>query len=173
MPKEVRDHKARKHWAMVPLSLVPEGAMVLPAVWEMCRKRETQTQRIYKWKIRLNVGSHRQRPGIDYDPNTYSPVVGWPTIRTFLILVLPKKWKTRQPDFVLAYPHEPAKREIFMHIPRGIKIPTPSNEKYVLKIPQNIYGNCQAGKNWFLFARHYLITNRFKQSKIDPCVFFY
>ena len=83
------------------------------------------------------------------------------------------KWKTRQLYFVLAYPHAPAKRELFIHITRGFHIPTPSNKKYVLKILQNIYGTCQSGKTWFLFARHYLIINGFKQSNIDPCVLFY
>ena len=80
MLKEVRDQESRKYWAVVPLSLVPEGARVLPAVWEMSRKRDIQIQRIYKWKSRLNVGVHCQRLGIDYDPNTYSLIVGWPTI---------------------------------------------------------------------------------------------
>ena len=125
---------------MVLLSSVPEGARVLPAVWEMRRKREIQKQRIYKWKILLNVSGHCQRPGIDYDPNTYSPVVGWITIHTYLIFVLLKKRKTRQIDFVFAYPHAPTERELFIHIPRGFKIPTPSNNKYVLKILQNICG---------------------------------
>ena len=60
-----------------------------------------------------------------------------------------------------------------MHIPRRFQIPTPSNEKYVLKILQNIYSACQAGKTWFLSARQYLITNGSKQSKIDPGVLFY
>ena len=158
---------------MVPLSSVPEGDRVLPAIWEMRCKREIQTQKIYKWKSRLNVGGHCNRPVIHYDPNTYSPFVGWPTISTYLIFVLLNKWKTRQIDFVLAYPHAPSGRELIMHIPRGFHIPTPSNENYVLKILQNIYGTCQAGKTWFLFARHYLITNGFKQSKIDSYIFFY
>ena len=139
----------------------------------MRRKREIQTQQIYKWNIRLNVGGHRQRKYIDYDPDTYSTVVAWPNICTYLIFVLLNKWKTRQLDFVLAYPHATVEREIFMHIPRRFHIPTPSNKKYVLKILQNIYGTCQAGKTWFLFSRHHLITNGFKQSKIYPCVFFY
>ena len=110
MLNEVLDHKSRKHWAMVTLSLVPEGVRLLSAVWEMCHKREIKTQRIYKRKSRLNVSGHCQRPGIDYDPNTYSPVIGRPTIRTYLIFVLTKKWKTRQLDFVIAYPHAPTER---------------------------------------------------------------
>ena len=91
MLKEVRDHESRKHWAMVPLSSVPEGDRVLPAIWEMRCKRDIQTQKIYKWKSRLNVDGNCQRPGIDYDPNTYSLVVGWPTIHTYLIFVLMNK----------------------------------------------------------------------------------
>ena len=102
MLKEVRHHEARKYWAIIPLSSVIEGSRVMPAVWSMRRKREIQTQQVYKWKIRLNVGGHHQQPGINYDPNTYSPVVGWSTICTYLIFVLLNKWKTRQFDLVLA-----------------------------------------------------------------------
>jgi hypothetical protein len=32
---------------------------------------------------------------------TYSPVVGWATIRMFLILMLINGWSSRQEDFVL------------------------------------------------------------------------
>jgi hypothetical protein len=55
MEQEVRDHKERQHWEMIPKSQVPEGTVVLPAVWSMKRKRRINTNEIYKWKARLNV----------------------------------------------------------------------------------------------------------------------
>ena len=60
-----------------------------------------------------------------------------------------------------------------MQISRGFRLPTPTNEAHVLKLLQNIYGTCQAGKIWFLFAHDYLIAHDFKQSTINPCVFYY
>ena len=74
MLKEIRAHEQRRHWELVPRSTVPEGAVILPSVWSMRRKRLIKTGEIYKWKARLNVGGHKQCKGIDYNL-TYSPVI--------------------------------------------------------------------------------------------------
>jgi len=79
MPKEVRDHEERGHWSLIPISFVPEGANILLAVWSTKRKCWIETQEVYKWKSPLNLGGHKQHPGIDFNFNTYSPVVNWST----------------------------------------------------------------------------------------------
>ena len=50
MLKEVRDHERRGHWEPVPISSLPKGAKVLPAVWSMACKRMMLTGEVYKWK---------------------------------------------------------------------------------------------------------------------------
>ena len=64
---------------------IPEGTKVLPAVWAMKRKRLIDARKVYKWKARLNVHGVKQDYGEHYT-ETFSPVIGWATIRLFLIL---------------------------------------------------------------------------------------
>lgn len=85
MLKEIRDHESRGHRVLVPWSTVSEGATILPAVWSRQRKRVISTGEVHKSKSRLTHSGHKQRKGIDYD-KTYSPVVGWPTIRLYLAI---------------------------------------------------------------------------------------
>lgn len=171
MLKEVRDHERRGHWKVIPKWMVPPGRRILPAVWSMARKRELLSGLIYKWKSRLTLGGHKQVAGQDYEL-TFAPVVAWPTIRLFLTYFLMKDWKTRQLDLVLAYPHAKVDRPTFMRIPRGFQFEG-STQRHVLQIIYNLYGGCDAGRIYFLFMAKYLKSVGFKQSSIDPCVFFY
>ena len=58
---------------------------------------------IYKWKVRLNFDGSKQKEGIHYD-QTYAPVASWETIRLILAMVLKNGWKTKQLDYMLAFP---------------------------------------------------------------------
>jgi len=118
---------------------------VLPAVWSMKCKRRIAAREVYKWKASLNVDGSKQKPGAHFD-ETYSPVVAWPTTRFFLIQALINKRKTKQLDFVLAYPQAPVERELYMEIPKGVRIEKQNDSKeYVLQIIKNLYGQKQAG----------------------------
>jgi hypothetical protein len=86
----------------------------------MREKRRVLTREIYKWKARMNLDGSKQREGIDYD-QTYAPVATWESIRLLLGMVLKNKWKTKQLDYVLAFPQAPVDRECFMKMPLGIK----------------------------------------------------
>ena len=79
----------------------------------MKRKRRVHTGEVFKHKSRLTLGGHKERPVVDYD-KTYSPIMAWSTIRLFLIFFLLKGWKTRQLDFVLAYPQADVPKETYM-----------------------------------------------------------
>jgi Reverse transcriptase (RNA-dependent DNA polymerase) len=105
------------HWNVIPKSEVPSGTKVLDAVWSMNRKRRLATNKIYKYKARLDVHGGQQELGINYW-ETYSPVVTWASIRHLLILTLMYGWNTRQIDFVLAYPQAEGECNIYMRIPR-------------------------------------------------------
>ena len=65
------------------------------------KKRRIDTREVYKWKARLNVHGGRQEYGEHYT-ETYAPVIGWSTIRLFLIMSIMFGWHTRQIDFVCA-----------------------------------------------------------------------
>ena len=84
-----------------------------------------ESQEIYKWMARLNVHGGQQVQGINYW-DTYTPVVAWPIICFFFILSIIHSWKTRQLDFIMAFPQASIQTPLYMNIPKGYK--TPKNE---------------------------------------------
>jgi hypothetical protein len=143
MQKEVDDHSRSKNWELMHKSKVPEGAIVLPGVWSMKRKRRISTREVYKWKARLTIDGSKQIYGKHYD-ETYSPVVTWPATRFFLVQALINKWYTKQIDFVLAYTQAPIERELYLAIP--IELEGANKGDYALKLLKNLYGQKQAGR---------------------------
>lgn len=105
MVQEINSHVKKKHWKLIPINEVPPSTKILDSVWAMKRKCDIVSQKVYKWKARLNVHGGQQQFGVNYY-KTYSPVVMWTSIRLFLTLAIIKSWKTRQIDFTLAYPQE-------------------------------------------------------------------
>lgn len=172
MLKEMRSQLENKVLEIVHISQVPEGATLLPAVWQMKRKRDIKTREVYKWKSRLNIDGSRMRYMKDYE-QTFAPVASWTTIRLLLTLTLIHKWHTRQLDYVLAFPQAPVERDLYMKIPKGFEMEDCEPNEYVFKLKKNLYGQKQAGRVW---NKHLVkkLTKEvgFVQSKVDECVFY-
>ena len=172
MTKEWEDQFNNGNFTIMLRSQLPMGATVLPAVWQMKRKRDIRTGEIKKYKARLNLDGSRMVKGKHYEL-TYSPVVRWFSVRLLLALALANSWHTTQIDYVLAYPQAPIEREIYMEIPRGMRVKGGKREDYVLKLHRNIYGQKQAGRVWYKYLSSKL-TNEvgFQKSKVDEGVFY-
>jgi hypothetical protein len=139
----------------------------------MKRKRRISMREVYKWKARINIDGSKQVYGLHYD-KTYSPVVAWPTTRFFLAQSLLNNWKTKQIDFVLAFPQAPVERDLYMEIPKGIRIEgAMDGEEYVLQLVKNLYGQKQAGRVWYQYLTEGLQEIGFIRSEVDECVFYY
>jgi hypothetical protein len=119
MLQEVDTHTENDHWEVWKKADVPANQDILPAIWAFKRKRRIDTRTVYKHKSRLNIHGGKQKHGINYW-ETYSPVVTWFSIRLCLILTLLLGWKTRQIDFVLAFPQAEVECDLFMQLPRGV-----------------------------------------------------
>ena len=172
MEREIKGHEDGNHWVLVPKHHVPKGTKVLDAVWSMRRKRRIESQEIYKRKARLNVHGGQQVHGINYW-DTYTPVVAWPVIRFFFILSIIQGWKTRQLDFIMAFPQAPIQTPLYMSIPKVYKTPKDENNRpMVLKLIRNIYGQKQGPKVWGDFLHQGLTKASFVQSKVDPCLYY-
>lgn len=173
MEKEVKDQMENGNFTIELKSSVPKGTIILPAVWQMKRKRDIRTQEVKKYKARLNIDGSRMKEGVHYD-ETYAPVASWKSIRLLLTLVARHGWHSRQLDYVLAFPQAPVEKTLYMQIPKGIKLSNvPEGEEYVLKLHRNVYGQPQSGRVWNKYLTEKLIKNLgFKQSKVDECVFF-
>ena len=104
---------------------------------------------------------------------TYSPTVSWPAVRLQLALVLVNNWYTKQIDFVQAFPQAPIQKVQYMRIPKGIEIEGVDDaDEWVLELHKNIYGGCDAGRQWYLHLKAKLESIGFVRSLFDECVFY-
>jgi hypothetical protein len=173
MLKEVTDQFENGNFTIVHISEVPSGETVLPAVWQMRRKRDVKTGEIKKYKARLNIDGSRMKKGEHYDM-IYSPVASWNSVHMLLTLTALHGWHTKQIDFVQAFAQAPIEKTLYMKIPAGMELECDSDPKdYVLKLHRNIYGQKQAGRVWNQYLVSKLVKELdFKQSKVDECVFY-
>ena len=172
MKKEVKDQSENGNFSVMHRSELPKGATVLPAVWQMKRKRDIKTRKVKKWKARLNIDGSRMQKGIHYS-ETYAPVASWNSIRLLLTMTAVHKWHTKQLDFVLAFPQAPVEREIYMKVPKGFELDEGDSNDYVLKLHKNVYGQKQAGRVWNKYLVNKLTKElKFVQSQTDECVFY-
>jgi len=111
MVEEIDAQLKEGNFSLILRSKVPKGTTILPAVWQMKRKRWIQTREVYKWKARLNIDGSRQVKGRDYW-DTYAPVATWGSIRLILAKAIIQGWHSKQIDFVMAYTQAPVKRDI-------------------------------------------------------------
>jgi Reverse transcriptase (RNA-dependent DNA polymerase) len=102
MVDKIMGQMTNGNFVIVKRSKLPEGARILPSVWQMKRKRRTATGEVYKGKARCNIDGSKQIQDIDYD-QTHSPVAGWASIRMMLIKALISIYHSCQIDYVSAY----------------------------------------------------------------------
>ena len=172
MRKEWDDQINNGNFSIVHRSSVPEGALILPAVWQMKRKRDIKTRQVKKYKARLNIDGSRMQHGKHYD-QSYAPVASWNSIRTLLIVAALFGWCTRQIDYVLAFPQAPVGREVYMKIPGGFTVVDGNNKDYLLKLHRNVYGQKDSGRVFYQYLRKKLVNEvGFVQSEVDECVFY-
>ncbi len=170
MLDEVKSHTDLGHWEIVTKKSVPVTTKVLPSVWAMRRKRRISTGEAYKWKARLNLHGGKQEHYVNYW-ETYAPVIGWNTIRLFLVMTILNGWRTRQVDFVLAFPQADIECPIHMEIPRGFKFEG-SRKTHCLELKKNLYGAKQAGRVWNEYLHDGMIARGFVQSEVDMCLYY-
>ena len=168
--KEWDDQLQNGNFTLIKKVEVPEGATILPAVWQMRQKRNIRTRQVKKYKVCLNIDGSQMQQGIHYD-QMYARVTSWNSIWTMLILTALHGWKTKQINYILAFPQAPVKREIYMKIPRGFTIKEGNLNDYVLWLHQNIYTQKQAGHVWNQYFLNALVNKvGFTQSTVNECV---
>ena len=107
--------------------------------------------------------------GLDYC-HTFAPVVKFTTIRTLLALAGVEDWECEQMDVVTAFLNGDLDKDIYMHIPEGLK--ASENEGKVCKLNKALYGLKQAPRQWYAKIHQYLtIDLGFTSSINDPCLY--
>jgi hypothetical protein len=172
MIKELEDHKVNKHWKLVKRNTIGD-APTIKAIWSFKRKRRPDGS-LLKHKARLCAHGGMQIHGENFW-DTYAPVVQWISIRMMLTLSVIHDLYTTSIDFTLAFPQAKTDVTIYMEVPIGCSVP---EGDYVCLLLKNLYGLKQAAKTWFEYLRDSLTLSEeegghgFKQSPVDPCVFY-
>jgi hypothetical protein len=113
------------------------------------------------------VNDSRQIQGIYYT-KSFAPVVQWSTIHMVNTLAAMHDLKGKKKDFTQAFPRAKLKEDIYLRFPAGFEH---QNDKWALKLKQNLYGLVQASRTWFLKLSAIYKRLGFKQSTCDPCLF--
>ena len=115
MDKEIRSLEGKGTWIVVERSSLPDGTTVVPGTWAQRIKRLPMGE-LSKFKSRWCCRGDLQ----PYEGEAYSPLVGWPTVRSSLLLAAAQGWKSRQVDFTLAFCQspQPADKPLYMELPQ-------------------------------------------------------
>ena len=73
MDKEYNDQVANSNYEIMLRTALPEGATLLPTVWQFKRKRDHSPGAIKKYKARLCLDGSKQTKGVNFW-ETYAPV---------------------------------------------------------------------------------------------------
>jgi hypothetical protein len=100
-----------------PISSLPKSTKLLSSIWSYRRKHSPNSTPL-KHKSHICVNGKEQAFGRDYW-ETYAPVASWATIRMLLILSSLMNLKTRQVDYMQAFPQALLEDPVFMRVPQG------------------------------------------------------
>ncbi|GKB55680.1 retrotransposon protein, putative, ty1-copia subclass [Tanacetum coccineum] len=106
------------------------------------------------------------RAGIDYN-EVFSPVVRHTSIRVILALTACKDYELEQLDVKTAFLHGNLEEVIYMKQPPGYE---QGNKVCLLK--KSLYGLKQSPRQWYRRFDEYMLSNGFKRSSYDSCVYY-
>jgi hypothetical protein len=168
MDSEIASLEGKGTWKIVDRSSMPEGAQAVPGTWAQRIKRLPNGE-LNKFKSRWCCRGDLQ----DYEGIPYSPLVGWPTVRTGLLLAAAHGWKSRQVDFTLAFCQspQPADNPLFMELPQYYRPSEFEGRDVVLQLHKSIYGQVDSPKLFFEHLSKGMLELGFTPSTSDPCLF--
>lgn len=166
MHLELEQLESMDAWEIVPRDYaLKTNRRILDVLWVFKRKRYPDGS-VKKLKARLVVRGDQQIEGVDYD-NSFSPVVQWSTIRLLLILSVMLQLHTVQVDYTLAFVQAPAQNNTFVEMPKMFEVPG-----MIFQLKRNLYGLCEAPRNFFYHLKKGLNERGLVNSKHDHCLFY-
>ena len=170
MDKEIASLEDMETWKVVPRDQLPHNASVIPGTWAMRIKRRPDGS-LSKFKARFCVRGDMMQQGLHFSDSSYSPVVGWPTIRSTLVMAASLGLHTRQVDFINAFCQASQKEPLFIELPQHYKVKGREQEDLVLCLEKSLYGQVNAPKLFFEHVSEGLKQVGFTPSESDPCLF--
>jgi hypothetical protein len=138
-------------------------------IWTIKRRADGTLER---YKARWVLQGFTQRPGVDYDDETFSPVVKPAIVRTVLSLALSRSWPVHQLDVKNAFLRGTLTEIVYCSQPTGFV--DSSCPDMVCRLNKSLHGLKQAPRAWYYsrFAT-FLLTLGFVEAKSDTSLFVY
>ena len=168
MDAEIASLESKGTWEVVPRSSLPTGTKAVPGTWVQRIKRLPSGE-LSKFKSRWCCRGDLQ----PYEGVAYTPLVGWPTVRTALLMASAQGWTSRQVDFTLAFCQspQPADNPLYMELPQYYKPAGFEGQDVILKLKKSIYGQVDSPKLFYEHLCRGMHTLGFRPSESDPCLF--
>ncbi|KAI1006202.1 hypothetical protein K3495_g2019 [Podosphaera aphanis] len=146
--------------------ILPDGANIVSTKWVFTVKLKSDGT-IERYKARLVARGFSQQYGIDYH-ETFAPTIRMDTLRLFLLALVAKfDFECHHYDIKNAFTESTLNEEIYLAPPEGVQV----SKGKVLKALRSIYGLKQAGRDWSLLLKKFLLSIDFQQSLADPCLY--
>jgi hypothetical protein len=113
----------------------------------------------------LVAQGHNQKYGTDYD-EMFAPVVRQTTFRTLLSIAAKRQYVVKHYDINTAFLNGELQEEVYMKQPPGF-----AKGDKVCKLNKGLYGFKQAARSWNKAIHNLLMTNEYRQSKHDKCLY--
>jgi hypothetical protein len=130
-------------------------------------KKYDKDGNVKRYKARLVAKGYTQVHGIDYF-ETFAPVAKFKSIRTLAAIGAKLKLTAFQDDVPTAFLRGNLQEEVWMDQPQGYETEE-EKEKCLLK--KTLYGLKQSPREWNAVIHKYLLSQGFKQSMADPCIY--
>ncbi|GJX37638.1 retrovirus-related pol polyprotein from transposon TNT 1-94 [Tanacetum coccineum] len=163
MEEEMDSLRKNKTWELVDH---PAGKKLVSCKWLFKIKEGIEGVQRPRYKARLVARGFTQRAGIDYN-EVFSPVVRHTSIRVILALTACKDYELEQLDVKTAFLHGNLEEVIYMRQPPGYE---QGNKVCLLK--KSLYGLKQSPRQWYRRFDEYMLSNGFKRSSYDSCVYY-
>jgi Reverse transcriptase (RNA-dependent DNA polymerase) len=168
MDSEMECLEKKGSWEIVDRTTIPLGLKAIPGTWAHRIKRlpcGTLNKFKSRWCCRGDL--------MTLEGPTYSPLVGWPTVRAAMLLSATHGWKSRQVDFCNAFlqSDQPVDQPLYMELPQYYRPAELGDRDVVLRMKKSIYGQTNSPK---LFYDHLCVGMQqlgFEPTTSDPCLF--
>nr|GEV91020.1 retrovirus-related Pol polyprotein from transposon TNT 1-94 [Tanacetum cinerariifolium] len=161
--EEMGSLRKNKTWELVDHQV---GQKLMTCKWLFKIKEGIEGVQKPRYKARLVARGFTHRAGIDYN-EVFSPVVRHTSIRVILALTACKDFELEQLDVKTAFLHENLEEVIYMRQPPGYE---QGNKVCLLK--KSLYGLKQSPRQWYRRFDEYMLSNGFKRSSYDICVYY-
>ncbi|CAM9479672.1 unnamed protein product [Choristocarpus tenellus] len=139
---------------------LPQGRKAIKTRFVFKIKRSSDGS-VERYKARLVARGFTQNAGVDFF-ETFSPVVGYDTLRCIISVAAYRGWSIDALDFTQAYLNADLQEDIWLELPDGCTV----------KAEKAIYGLKQSAMEWYHKLRSTIISEGWTSSQHDECLYF-